>query len=477
MSNQLLHNYEAESAVLGAMLLEREAAARACELLRSEDFARPLHRTLFGEIAVLHKQGKPVDPIVLEDELRRKEKLEECGGTAYMMGLLEAAPTAGAVAYYADIVRDYAGRRQLQNFLQRMAKRVNNTEIRPQEIAAGLQRAGAVLAKNRLVMKADEPPPVRYADLISQEAPPIEWLVDKLIPTGAISILSGDAGVGKTWALLHLAQCVASGRPLFDHFACPRGAVLWWDEEGSEMLLRRRLCKLHQGLALAEDALPVEFLICQGWRLDDETSLQKLSQALEKQRPALVIVDSLTRVHNSDENNASEMARLFAQVKRLAAEFGAAFLFTHHSRKLSQVSNRAGQRLRGSTDLRAVVDVHIYMSAPAAGKLHFEHDKARYAEAHPPFAVDMTDLDDGAVLLQFDKELDLESEKTDKTRQDILAALTDAGGKLDRATLLERMKGIKISRAVMDRAIRELSDNSQIAKERVGHRISYCLAD
>src|SRR4028118_2156628 len=68
---------EAEQSTLGAMMMERDAIARAIELLTAEDFYRELHRKIFTVIVTLFDKGEPVDMITVGESLRNKGQLEE----------------------------------------------------------------------------------------------------------------------------------------------------------------------------------------------------------------------------------------------------------------------------------------------------------------------------------------------------------------------------------------------------------------
>jgi len=104
---------EAEQAVLGAMLLDADAALKALELLDDTAFYRDAHRRLFRAMAVLMERGKVIDPVLLRDELLRRGDLEAAGGDAYLAQLLDAVPTAANVEYHCRIVKDKALLRRL----------------------------------------------------------------------------------------------------------------------------------------------------------------------------------------------------------------------------------------------------------------------------------------------------------------------------------------------------------------------------
>lgn len=95
--------------LLGSMLLDREAVGLVLPIIPRDEarrFYRPDHRTLFETLVDLYDQNRPIDLIVLEDELRRIEQLDAVGGREYLITLCESVPSAANVEYYARIVRD-----------------------------------------------------------------------------------------------------------------------------------------------------------------------------------------------------------------------------------------------------------------------------------------------------------------------------------------------------------------------------------
>jgi replicative DNA helicase len=104
---------EAEQAVLGAMLLDQDAALKAVQVLDDASFYREAHRRIFRAMAHLLDRGDVLDPVVLRDELDRRGDLETAGGMDYLAELLDTVPTAANVEFHARIVRDKALLRRL----------------------------------------------------------------------------------------------------------------------------------------------------------------------------------------------------------------------------------------------------------------------------------------------------------------------------------------------------------------------------
>src|SRR3989454_12406889 len=104
---------EAEQAVLGAMMLDQDAALKAAEVLDDTMFYREAHRLLFRSMLSLTERGDVIDPVTLRDELSRRGDLDRAGGMEYIAALIDVVPTAANVDYHAKIVRDKAVLRRL----------------------------------------------------------------------------------------------------------------------------------------------------------------------------------------------------------------------------------------------------------------------------------------------------------------------------------------------------------------------------
>ena len=102
-----------EAAVLGAMLLEKEAIAKAIEVLDDTAFYRPAHQLIFRAMERLFEKGEPVDVLTLIEELRRGGDLEKAGGEYAVTELTTKVTTGANVEYHAHIVLERALMRQL----------------------------------------------------------------------------------------------------------------------------------------------------------------------------------------------------------------------------------------------------------------------------------------------------------------------------------------------------------------------------
>jgi replicative DNA helicase len=104
---------EAEQAVLGAMLLDQDAALRAAELLDHSQFYQDAHRRLFRAAVALTEQRVVIDHITLRNELSRRDELDLVGGADYIAELVDSVATAANLEHHARIIREKAILRRL----------------------------------------------------------------------------------------------------------------------------------------------------------------------------------------------------------------------------------------------------------------------------------------------------------------------------------------------------------------------------
>ncbi len=103
----------AEQAVLGGMLLSKDAIADVLERLRPGDFYRPAHQNVYDAILDLYGRGEPADAVTVAAELDRRGLLRRIGGAPYLHTLISTVPTAANAGYYASIVAEKALLRRL----------------------------------------------------------------------------------------------------------------------------------------------------------------------------------------------------------------------------------------------------------------------------------------------------------------------------------------------------------------------------
>ncbi|MEK7232213.1 MAG: replicative DNA helicase [Elusimicrobiota bacterium] len=104
---------EAEMAVLGSMLIEKEAAEKALDILHETDFYLDAHKRIFRSIYTLFNAGQAIDAVTVSEELRKKSELDGVGGGAFLAELINKVATAAHVEYYGRLVKEKAILRDL----------------------------------------------------------------------------------------------------------------------------------------------------------------------------------------------------------------------------------------------------------------------------------------------------------------------------------------------------------------------------
>ncbi len=143
------HSREAEMAVLGSMLVEREPLLKALDVLRDEDFYEESHRQIFSAVRALHDRNITPDIITLGDELEKSERLPGAGGRARLIELTNAVPVALHVEHYARIVREKSILRQMVAIAQTVTSDCHAPEDGAQTLLDKAQQAYFTLAQDR----------------------------------------------------------------------------------------------------------------------------------------------------------------------------------------------------------------------------------------------------------------------------------------------------------------------------------------
>ena len=99
-------NLEAEMALLGSILVDREIMSAVSEIVAPEDFYAHVHESIYQAIVQLYDRGEPLDKITVSEELKRRNLLEKVGGLSYLSALMDTVQTAASATYYAKLVKE-----------------------------------------------------------------------------------------------------------------------------------------------------------------------------------------------------------------------------------------------------------------------------------------------------------------------------------------------------------------------------------
>jgi replicative DNA helicase len=212
---------EAEACVLGSMLLDPTCIDIVVQVARKEHFYRPAHQTIYQAIVDLRQAVKPIDLVMVRDELDQRKQLSAIGGVEYVVALAEGVPNAANAEYYAKIVRDKA---MLRNLI------VAGTDMIREAYQSGDDAAAVVDEAEQTVFRI-------ASDSIGEQAVPLGVLLQKTFDDlkasegrlitgiasgfgqldemtsgfqkGEIVIMAARPSMGKTSCILNMAEYMA----------------------------------------------------------------------------------------------------------------------------------------------------------------------------------------------------------------------------------------------------------------------------
>ena len=358
---------EAEQSVLGSVLIDADAILRVGDFLKPADFYRAQHSDIYEAMLALHGQREPIDLVTLGDELRRRDRLDEVGGPAYLTSLMNTVPTAVHAEHYGRIVERKAVLRNLIGAAGKIAA-VGYEEANDAEIA--IDRAESILFE--ISQRRTDGGFEALSILLGQAYDRLEYLHEHRgqilgVPTGLsqldallggfqpsdLVILAARPSVGKTSLALNVAQHAAVRE---------RKKVAVFSLEMSKEQLALRLLAAETGINprplqtgfvdetdWSKIAIVMNDMATSPMWIDDSPALSVMelrtkTRRLEAEQHGLdlVIVDYLQLMQastsNKDSNRVQEVSEISRGLKQLARELKVPVL------ALSQLSRGVEQR-------------------------------------------------------------------------------------------------------------------------------------
>ena len=345
------HSIEAESSVLGGLLLDNGAWDRVGDLLSDRDFYRYEHRMVFAAIGILINASKPADVITVFEQLQNQGKAEEVGGLAYLNSLAQYVPSAGNIRRYAEIVRERSVLRKLVAASDEISTNAFNPKGRP--VAAILDEAeqkifniGEEGARTKQGFQSMDTLVVDLLDRVQEMAdnpndvtgvPTGFYDLDRMtagFQAGDLIVLAARPSMGKTALAINIAEHVAlnEGLPV---------AVFSMEMGAAQLAVRivGSIGRIDQGHLrtgkLTDEEWPrlteaIEKLRTISLHIDESagltsSELRANARRLSRQcgKLGLIVVDYLQLMSGSSsegENRATELGEISRGLKMLARE-------------------------------------------------------------------------------------------------------------------------------------------------------------
>ena len=135
-------NIDAEQAVLGSALLDKEVLYKIGAVLSDHDFYRDDHREIYGAMLTLFEKRSPIDLVTVTDELKKRKKLDQAGGATYLTFLANQTVSSAHIEKHADIVKEKAVLRRL---IETATTIIEKSYRQEEEISAILDRSEQLL--------------------------------------------------------------------------------------------------------------------------------------------------------------------------------------------------------------------------------------------------------------------------------------------------------------------------------------------
>ncbi len=359
------HDIEAEQAIIGSMLTDRDAVISAVEVLKEEDFYREDNKAIYEAILNLYNRSEPIDIITVKSELESMGKIDQVGGLEYLAELPEKVPTTANAMKYVKIVEEKSTLRQLIKTANEIIELGYNPTEDVEDIMEGAEKKifNVMQDKNQ---KGYEP----IKDVLVESFTKLEELYNRKqhitgVPSGFIGLDYRTSGFHGSELIL-IAARPAMGKTAFALNIATNAAVranvpvaIFSLEMSKEQLVNRVLCseamvdsnKVRTGKLEEDDWTKLAGAIgplSEAEIYIDDTPGINITEIRAKCRKlklekniGMVVIDYLQLIQGSGKRNGSreqEISEISRSLKILAKELDVPVI------ALSQLSRAAEQR-------------------------------------------------------------------------------------------------------------------------------------
>lgn len=341
------HDVMAEQSLLGSMLMSKHSVDGAARIVRSEDFYRPSHTSIYSTILQLTLDSEPADAITVANHLQREGELQRIGGAPYLHELVSTVSTTANSDYYARIVKDMADRRRVIGTFQRGLQ-----SIRTLEASEVLARS---MSEFQLIEAGIDPALETYdfAELLTTQEDDRPWVIPGMLRVNERCIWTGPEGGGKSVLISQLALGAAMGvntlDPMWGTHEPMR--VLMLDVENDRLQVKSNMLKVYPHLQEITGGVKpqIEWINVQDIDLSDPVERQRVMRIAQERQPQLMYLGSLYKLAPEGEKSDAQFMHVSRTIDRIRAETGTAILLEAHTGHGTQNDRNGTMRPYGSS--------------------------------------------------------------------------------------------------------------------------------
>ncbi len=209
------------------------------------------------------------------------------------------------------------------------------------------------------------------------EAEPMEWLVDEILPCdGVVALVGKSKKAKKTWFATELARAIVTGTPACGVFKVRKGpaAYVYTEDFGGAVKSRIRALMVGAGLG---SVIPARLhWLPRGGTINllrDRDLADLLVRCLWLGKLAVLFLDPLRNLHRGNEISAEDMSNVFERLKLLGTWLRCAIVVMHHEAEAKAKNRSGGDRIRGNSAIHGAIDAGLYLSRVGGDdRSHFE---------------------------------------------------------------------------------------------------------
>lgn len=346
-------NIEAEQALLGCLLIDKEAIIKVGEILRPDDFYKEAHTLIYQTMLELFEKHEPIDILSVANRLEEKNLLETIGGRSYLVSLANTVPTSAHVVSYAEIIRKKSTLRKL---IQAAAEITDLAFKEDEEIEKILDRAEAkifsisqrYLKQSFISIKDALVEAFERIDELHREKGKIRGLPTGFVDLDALLgglqksdliILAARPSVGKSALALDIARQVAVNLKI--------PVAIFCLEMSQDQVVDRILCA-QAGVSL--------------WKMrtgylssSDDGDFPKLAQAMSVLSESQIFIDSSPLLN---------VLELRTKARQLQAEYGLGLIVIDYLQLMESVAPKESRVQEVSDISRALKSIARELEVP-----------------------------------------------------------------------------------------------------------------